>query len=97
LHKFNGWADSFLTTPPDGLQDLWAQVGVDLPWQVPLRVVYHKFWSDEGGRDYGYEVDASLSRKFGNHLSGLVKYAFHDGASGIPDIHRFWVQAEFNY
>jgi len=97
LHKFNGWADSFLTTPPDGLQDLYVQAGVDLPWNLPLRVIYHKFWSDDGGRDYGYEIDAVISRKFGKHVSTLAKYAFHDGASGIPSIHRFWLQAEFNY
>lgn len=97
LHKFNGWADSFLTTPADGLQDLWGQVGYTLPWELPLRVVYHKFWAEDAGRDYGQEIDAVVSRKFGTHFSALAKYAYYDSASDRPNIHRFWLQAEFNY
>ncbi|MCY7340167.1 MAG: hypothetical protein LH465_09520, partial [Sphingomonas bacterium] len=27
LHKFQGWADKFLTTPPDGIRDLYAGAG----------------------------------------------------------------------
>ena len=30
LHKFQGWADKFLTTPPNGLEDLYANASVNL-------------------------------------------------------------------
>jgi hypothetical protein len=97
LHKFNGWADAFLVTPPDGLQDLWIQGGVTFPANIPFRLIYHKFWTDRGGRDLGQEVDAVLSRKFGKYFSALAKYAYYDGPSGVPDAHKFWLQATFNY
>ncbi len=31
LHIFNGWADLFLTTPANGLKDLYFQAGYSLP------------------------------------------------------------------
>jgi hypothetical protein len=97
LHKFNGWADVFVVTPDEGLQDFWVQGGVTLPLEMPLRVVYHRFWSDHGNEDLGQELDVELSRKFGPHFTALAKYAWFDGDSGLADVHRFWLQAEFNY
>jgi hypothetical protein len=97
LHRFNGWADAFLATPADGLQDLWVQAGVNLPLNIPFRVIYHKFWSHIDGRDYGQELDLLLSRKFGRYFTTLAKYAWYEGGSGRPDLQRFWLQAEFNY
>jgi hypothetical protein len=97
LHKFNGWADVFTVTPANGLQDLWIQAGATLPWEVPLRVVYHRFWTDEEGDNLGQELDFELSRKFGKYFTALAKYAWFDGDDGLADVHRFWLQAEFNY
>src|SRR3546814_19210362 len=31
LHKFNGWADKFLTTPGTGIQDYYAGVAYTVP------------------------------------------------------------------
>jgi len=97
LHKFNGWADVFTVTPNDGLRDLWVQGGVTLPLEMPLRVIYHQFWSDDGGDDLGHELDFELSRKFGKYFTALAKYAWFDGDNGLADVHRFWLQAEFNF
>ena len=59
LHAFNGWADMFLTTPADGLRDLFVSCGAGLgPWK--LLAAYHDFAADAGGADYGTEVDASV-------------------------------------
>ncbi|MFK8047855.1 MAG: hypothetical protein AB8B81_05415 [Halioglobus sp.] len=57
LHKFQGWADQFLSTPAQGLIDdsfrlLWRA----RPWVVDLR--YHQF--DSGGQRIGSEVDLDL-------------------------------------
>ncbi|MCS1410183.1 MAG: hypothetical protein M2R45_03372 [Verrucomicrobia subdivision 3 bacterium] len=35
LHKFNGWADAFLATPADGLDDLYAWVALFCPEVFP--------------------------------------------------------------
>lgn len=106
LHAFNGWDDVFLTTPANGLRDLYGYAQVMLPAvQVPLRFVYHKFDADYGGADYGSEFDVVASKKFGKHWTALVKYAYYNGqdpappslAAGGVDIEKFWAQVEFNF
>ena len=41
-------------------------------------MIYHQFWSHEDGRDYGSEIDALLSRKFGAYLTVLAKAAWYE-------------------
>jgi hypothetical protein len=97
LHKFNGWADVFLVTPTAGLRDLNGRVGVTLPYDTPLQFVYHHFWSDDGGADFGQEYDAVVSHKFGRFFSSLAKVAWYDGGGAYPDKLVFWLEATFNY
>jgi len=105
LHAFNGWADVFLNTPNDGLQDIYAFAQVTLPEQIPLRFVYHKFDAEHGGGDYGQEFDAVASKKFGKYWTALVKYAYYEGkdaaapALTVPNVNvqKFWAQVEFNF
>jgi hypothetical protein len=73
LHAFNGWADVFLATPDDGLQDVYAFSGLRLPGDISLRVIYHKYYSERGNADLGYEIDVVASRAFGRHFNALVK------------------------
>lgn len=97
-HKFNGWADLFLTTPPDGLRDAFVYAGVKLPGNIPVRVLYHKYWPDSGDREFGQEVDAIASYKFAKYFTALVKYAWYDGQDGpFPDKEVFWMELNFHY
>ena len=105
LHAFNGWADVFLNTPADGLCDLYGFAQVTLPYNIPLRLVYHKFDADSGSGDYGQEFDVVASRKFGKHWTAMLKYSFYDGDDAAPpalavadvEVHKFWAQVEFNF
>lgn len=96
-HAFQGFADNFLVTPSDGLQDLYAGVGADLPGGINASVVYHHFWSDEGSRELGSEVDLVASRSITQNWSVLAKAAFFDGDGGEPNTTRLWVQTEFKF
>jgi hypothetical protein len=104
LHAFNGWADVFLATPAKGLRDLYGFAQVNLPLQIPLRAIYHKYDADSGGGDFGQEIDLQASKKFGKYWTALVKYAYYDGkepfgavATTQFDLHKFWAQVEFNF
>lgn len=105
LHAFNGWDDVFLTTPANGLQDLYAYAQVTLPAQIPLRFVYHKYDANFGGGDYGQEFDVVASKKFGRYWTASVKYAYYQGQDAAApsltvanvDIQKFWTQIEFNF
>jgi hypothetical protein len=98
LHKFNGWADRFLTTPAQGLQDIYAEAGVKLPYEIPLKFVYHKFDSDKQDINYGQEFDVEISKKFYERFTALIAYAYFDGqTAAYPDSQRVWVQMGFVY
>lgn len=96
-HAFQGFADNFLTTPAEGLQDLYAGVGAELPGGVNASVVYHHFWSDEGGSELGSEIDLVAGKSITPNWSVLMKAAFFDGEGGEPNTTRLWVQTEFKF
>jgi hypothetical protein len=91
LHKFNGWADQFLATPANGLEDTYVSISADLWWKLKAMVVYHDFSADEGGEDFGTEWDAQVSRAFKKKYSVAVKYAnFDTDSSTKSDISKLW-------
>ncbi|MBV1688591.1 alginate export family protein [Novosphingobium sp. G106] len=106
LHKLNGWADMFLTTPNKGLRDYYAGVaykfdGVKALPGLNAAVIWHKFDSDIGHLDYGDEWDASLGFKV-KQVAILAKYANYKrhGAAdfaGDQDTEKFWLQAEVSF
>ena len=58
LHKFQGWADKFLTTPPNGLEDLYANASVNLKGvgvldTLAFVVSYHDYNAEAVSADYG--------------------------------------------
>lgn len=105
LHKFNGWADLFLTTPQTasygGLQDWYAGVaykfdGVKALPGLNAAVTYHRFDSDYGNVRYGDEWNASLGFKV-KRLNLLAKYAAYNAKGFGADKKILWLQAEFAY
>jgi len=103
LHKFNGWADVFLNTPGQGLQDMYVWGQMALPWEMPLKVMVHKFNSAAGGGYcYGNELDIQLTKKLGQHWTALVAYGYYDAKNAIgsggfnSDVQKFWAQMNFS-
>lgn len=99
LHKFNGWADVFLTTPAQGLQDAHVSVGRRFPGIPGLPglsadVSYHDFSSDVGGVDYGTEWDAQLGYKPGK-FGVVAKYASYQADGFSVDVQKVWLQLEW--
>lgn len=102
LHKFNGWADLFLTTPPNGLQDVYGGVSYAFPKGKGLpglnaAVTYHQFDSDVGSVDFGHEWDASVGLKLARGVTMLAKYADYTARGLGADTSKFWLQVEFAY
>ena len=101
LHKFNGWADVFLTTPAAGLEDKYLGAGYAFPKGVLLpglkaNIVYHDFDSDVGGVDYGNEWNAQIGFKVGP-VGILAKYANYNAKGFGVDTEKFWLQAEVSF
>ena len=101
LHKFNGWADVFLTTPNKGLRDTYAGAsykfsGVKALPGLNAAVMWHKFDSDVGGIDYGSEWNASVGFRLGP-VSLLAKYANYEARGFGVDTEKLWLQADIAY
>jgi hypothetical protein len=101
LHKFQGWADLFLTTPAGGIEDWYLGAsykfaGVKALPGLNAAVTFHRFESDAGSLHYGDEWDASLGFKLGR-AAVLLKYADYNAATFGADSRRFWLQFELAY
>lgn len=91
LHAFQGWADKFLTTPPQGVRDEYVVVTGNR-WGIDGQLAWHDFRADAVSKHYGSEWDASLSHKFGTRTELLLKYASYNAAQFAADTRKFWVQ-----
>jgi hypothetical protein len=107
-HAFQGWADLFLTTPANGIRDVFATVsGKFLDDSLTVSGVYHDFTDDTGNMHYGDEWNFQAVKKFGKHYSVLAKYAYYsadnsDGYAGTgaltnTDTQRIWLQGNISF
>ena len=109
-HKFNGWADEFLTTPDGGLIDANIRLGYKTKGFGKLLAVYHDFTADQKmnlnvgtgtGDDLGSEFDAVYVNKIPGvkGLSGLLKYADYSKGNVGPatDTTKFWAQLDYKF
>ncbi|MEM1140683.1 MAG: hypothetical protein AAGH45_12460, partial [Pseudomonadota bacterium] len=101
LHKFNGWADKFLATPADGLEDLYVKAGYTKKGVGPLdmvkvAVIYHDFEAEDSGDDYGSELDLLAVAKVGK-VSFTAKYADYNEDGFATDTEKLWFSVGYKY
>jgi len=91
LHKFQGWGDKFLTTPSAGIEDYY--IGATATFSgFNAQVTWHDYAAQAVSRDYGTELNLSLSRKFAKRYDVLLKYASYSADELYTDTDKFWVQ-----
>ena len=95
-HAFQGWADIFLNTPPGGIRDAYASLS-GTTGKFKLAAIYHEFSADQGGQNYGSEIDLLLARPITQRLSLLLKYADYQADDFAVDTRRYWLQAEYQF
>ena len=104
LHKFNGWADKFLGTPPNGLDDRYASIGYAQKAVGPLDtlsavVAYHSYETERVALDLGDELNVQLQAKYKRFLATL-KYADYDATpiaatTAYQDTVKYWVMVDY--
>lgn len=106
LHKFQGYADVFLVTPPNGIVDTYGTLGYETKIEngdpltgVMAAITYHDFETERGSASLGSEIDLELVARFGEHWSAGVKYADYDGVPtpGFADRNKLWLSVDFTY
>ncbi len=93
LHKFNGWADIFLGTPAQGLEDTYVSLSGKIG-PGTATVIYHEFDVDEDSAaisDAGSELDLQYAFKFGKKYSAGIKAAFYSADDIAVDTDKVWV------
>jgi len=91
LHKFQGFADKFLATPANGIEDKYLKLGYKLD-KLELMAFYHWLDAAEGDADYGNELDLQLSYSLNAQHAVLLKYADYQANSLHTDTSKFWLQ-----
>jgi hypothetical protein len=92
LHKFQGWADKFLGTPPEGVRDIYVTAKTKVKG-VKLSATYHNLTSDVGSKDWGNELDLVAAYKVNKNYGVLVKYANYSADDKSTDTSKLWIQA----
>ncbi|MET0372604.1 MAG: hypothetical protein ABW039_14670 [Sphingobium sp.] len=97
--KFQGWADKFLTTPANGVRDLY--VGGGYGWKqagalsgLALMATWHRFDSDRMDQHYGDEWNLIASAKW-KKAALSIRYAHYEAEALATDTEKLWLQADW--
>ncbi|WP_440876311.1 alginate export family protein [Thalassotalea sp. PLHSN55] len=91
LHKFQGFADKFLGTPGEGVEDIYVTVK-GVVNGIKLSATYHDLSSDVGGKDWGNELDLTAAYKINKNYNVLVKFANYSADDHQTDTNKLWLQ-----
>jgi hypothetical protein len=99
FHKFLGWADKFVVTPPNGLEHSYATLGfarksAGILDSLAATIVYHRFESSRLNINYGSEIDLQLQARW-RHVTCLIKYADYEAHAFATDTRKYWLQVEY--
>lgn len=102
LHRHNGMADVFNTTPPSGLRDIHVRYLQELPDlgfvknpRFDLRL--HHFTSDGGAITYGTEYNADAAFSVKGYATLGVRWARYEAKRFASDTTKLWVYVETRF
>jgi hypothetical protein len=90
LHKFQGWADKFLTTPADGIEDIYVGVS-GKAGPIKLQAIYHDFSAEDSSASYGTELDLAATWVVTKRFTTQLKYADYDADDAATDTTKVWL------
>ena len=102
LHAFNGVTDKFLTTPADGLEDLYIKfqyVMEDLgpSEQIKLSAAYHEFSSEESSQALGWEWGVKVAVRINRFLALSLEFADYNADSFGTDTEKLWATVQVTF
>lgn len=100
LHAFQGWADKFLATPADGIEDAYLRVSVPLGkrgrFTSAAAAVFHDYEADLGSARYGEELDLQFVART-ERMTLTAKYADYRAAGLFTDTEKLWLQVDYAF
>ncbi len=95
-HKFQGFADMFLATPEQGIEDIYLKASTKI-MDVKLAAAYHNYESDEDSEEYGDEVNFTASYQVTKQVNTLFKAAYYNADDYGNDTAKFWFMTTANF
>ncbi|UUO23529.1 hypothetical protein FGD67_10040 [Colwellia sp. M166] len=96
LHKFQGFADKFLGTPGQGIEDVYLTAKTKVS-DIKLSATYHDFSSDVDSIDYGSEIDVAAAYTINKNYNILVKFSSYSADDHASDTDKLWLQLSANF
>ncbi len=90
LHRYQGFADIFLNTPSDGLEDRYITFSSTIN-QLGVSASFHEFEAERGGLNYGSEWNVQLNYPFNPHINVQAKYASYQRDQLAVDTDKLWL------
>jgi hypothetical protein len=103
LHGFQGWAELFVTDPPNGIRDFYVRTRYTfsaplISSTIAATVIHHDFNAEHVQAAYGKEWDASLEAALPQGFMLGTAYADFKGNRGaFPDKAVFWFYSGYRY
>lgn len=101
LHAFEGWADQFLTTPTQGIEDAYLNIAGPLAGGT-LTFVYHNFSAERSTPtvdDLGDEYNVQWIRPIRNNYQYGIKYADYRQGDLLAKVDKqiFWTWVQMTF
>ena len=95
LHKWQGWTDKFLATPPGGVTDSWFAVSKRI-LGADVMLAYHDFRLEERDVDAGRELGATVIYTPIKKLDMQFKMARYWADEYASDTTKIWAMVSWN-
>ena len=105
LHAFQGVTDKFLTTPANGMENLYLKLAYKVPGTgllsgLTLSGAYNDFSPEKGGGDYGSEWGLKVAKGFKTShgkVSLSAEVADYDSDGFATDTTKIWLTLGLSY
>ncbi len=101
LHAFQGWADKFLATPANGIDDRYVRLSYPFGkhgrfTSIAALAVFHDLSADVGGAHYGEELDLQLLART-ERVALTLKYADYRADTLFTDTDKLWLSIDYAF
>lgn len=100
LHPFQGWADKFTTTPPEGIEDHYVSIAYTIAsrgkFTIGAVATFHDVLAEQGPADFGQELDLQIVAR-AERATLTLKHADYRAKQLFTDTVKVWVSVDYAF
>jgi hypothetical protein len=101
LHIFQGWADKFLATPANGIEDRYVKLSYPMGKRgvfssISAVAFFHDFVASSGDAHYGEELDVQVMART-ERMTLTLKYADYRADELLTDTDKLWLSVDYAF